>query len=381
MIEIKDKAQCCGCSGCASACPKGAIVMKADSEGFPYPSVNMDLCINCGICKNVCPILNPLSKSRSASPKAYAAYSRDEETRKESSSGGVFSLLAEHIISQNGVVFGAAFDESFQVYHLGIEDISQIPLLRCSKYVQSRIGDTYKQAKQFLEEGRLVLFTGTPCQISGLYNYLSKDYDNLYTQDIVCHGVPSPKLWEKYLAYWSNRFSSSVKSVSFRNKIKGWKNFSIVIGFENNKKYIKHHREDLLFKAFLDNKNLRPSCYECAFKGIERPSDITLGDFWGYWNLYPDKNDDKGISLITANSQKGLSLWQAVESKAVSHSVDIMKASDNNSAMTKSVPRPEKRDSFMKDMEQMPIDTVLKKYSSESLAKKIKRRIKRIFHL
>ena len=200
MINIKDKSKCCGCSGCMNICPKNAIIMKEDKNGFKYPIVDKEKCINCGLCEKVCPILNN-KKEQQKEIKAYACYNKNIEERLKSSSGGIFILLAKEILKRNGIVFGAAFDENFNVKHISIDNEKDIEKLMGSKYVQSNMGKVYKEVKEFLENGKYILFSGTPCQIEGLKKFLKKDYDKLYTQDIICHGVPSPKIWQMYLEY------------------------------------------------------------------------------------------------------------------------------------------------------------------------------------
>lgn len=237
-ISISDKANCCGCSACYSACPKQCISMVEDEEGFRYPIVDKSKCFDCGLCEKVCPVLNVSNPNKPA--YIFAFSNKSEDIRLKSSSGGAFSLLAELVLSQDGVVFGAAYDNNWEVAHTYIERIEDLDMLRRSKYVQSRIGDTYKQAKTILKEGRKVLFTGTPCQISGLRHYLRKDYDNLITMDFVCHSAPSPKVWRKFLSeqyarkgvagknsvFQSLKEMPSIKGINFRDKTHGWKKFS-----------------------------------------------------------------------------------------------------------------------------------------------------------
>ena len=231
MIKINNKKECCGCEACVQACPKQCIEFKQDSQGFFYPSVNEDKCVNCGLCNKVCPILNVEDYSLPTSTPVYAAYNKDAKQRKTGSSGGIFELLALETIKNNGIVFGAVFDENWNVVHSYAETQKQIEFLKRSKYVQSRIGTNYKQVKSFLIQGKHVLFVGTPCQIAGLKHYLRKDYENLITVDVVCHGVPSPMIWQKYLAekkkeiaqkYTANENDVFFNSISFRDKIKSW---------------------------------------------------------------------------------------------------------------------------------------------------------------
>ena len=236
MIDIKDKKDCCGCSACVQKCPKQCISLKEDCEGFLYPIVDKDICIDCGLCEKVCPILYQGEERKPL--KVFAAKNHDEEIRKQSSSGGIFTLLAEKIINEGGVVFGAKFDENWDVKHDYTETIEGLAAFRGSKYVQSRIEDNYRKAETFLKQGRKVLFSGTPCQIAGLKRFFRKEYENLLTVDFICHGVPSPGVWRRYLQETvarmcdKNRVSTDpisiknarVESISFRDKSHGWKN-------------------------------------------------------------------------------------------------------------------------------------------------------------
>ncbi len=304
MITIADKSLCCGCNACVQACPKQCISMREDSEGFLYPHVDASLCIECGKCEKVCPVLSQGTLSRPL--KVYAAINPNENIRLQSSSGGIFTLLAEQTIGEGGVVFGVRFDESWQVIHDYTESIEGLAPFRGSKYVQSRIGDTYKQAEAFLKQGRKVLFTGTPCQIAGLKKYLHKEYENLLAVDFVCHGVPSPLIWRKYLAEVSQSHStSSIASVSFRDKSNSWKRYHVKVGYNNGECLSQPFYENLFMRGFLADIYLRPSCYACPAKSGKSDADITLGDYWGIENVRPAIDDDKGVGLVLVNTAKG----------------------------------------------------------------------------
>lgn len=308
MIDIKDKKDCCGCHACVSACPIHCITMKADEQGFLYPVVNKDACTHCELCDKVCPIIH---QNEAHQPlKVYAAKSKNDEVRMQSSSGGIFTHLAEAIINDGGVVFGAQFDKHWHVIHTHIDNIGKLPLLRGSKYVQSKIGDTYKEAKTFLQQGRKVLFTGTPCQIAGLRRYLRKGYDNLITMDIVCHGVPSPTVWEAYLSEVCQKQPSPITSISFRDKTFGWKKYRLYIRHANT--HDTSSSSNIYMKGFLKDLFLRPSCHVCPTRLGKSGSDITLGDFWGVQKHYPKMDDDKGTSLVLINSIKGQLLYDSI---------------------------------------------------------------------
>lgn len=296
MIKIQDKSQCCGCEACRSICPKQCILMQEDKEGFLYPEVKLADCIDCGLCEKACPVLHP---AKERIPVAvYAAKHYDDNIRLASSSGGVFTFIAEKVIDEGGVVFGARFNDQWEVIHDYVETKEKLSCFRGSKYVQSRIGDTYKQVLHFLQSGRKVLFTGTSCQIAGLKLFLRKEYDNLLTADIICHGVPSPKVWKKYLNEITSTDSLQVTNISFRNKQEGWKNFSLKVEMKGKRLYLRSFKSDLYFDFFLSNMILRPSCYSCPAKSGKSCSDITLGDFWGIENVCPEFDDDKGCSVV-----------------------------------------------------------------------------------
>ncbi|MBR2023694.1 MAG: Coenzyme F420 hydrogenase/dehydrogenase, beta subunit C-terminal domain [Clostridia bacterium] len=304
MIEIINKSQCNGCHACASVCPKQCISMQTDNEGFLYPQVDSSKCTRCGLCEKICPVLHKKPIDETMLPKAYAAYNIDEEIRMQSSSGGLFTLFATAIIHRGGVVFGASFHDDFSVEHSFTESVEGLAKFRGSKYVQSKIGDSYKQAETFLQQGRWVLFTGTPCQIGGLYAYLRRDYDTLLTQDIICHGVPSPLVWQKYLDE-KRKENKTISAVSFRDKEKGWKQFSMAITFANGIRYSKTLGVDSMMRVFLSDWCLRPSCHDCAYKTKNRHSDITLADYWGIEKVHLEMFDDKGTSLLLVHTPKG----------------------------------------------------------------------------
>ena len=304
MIHITDREKCCGCEACIQRCPQQCITLHEDGEGFLYPETDEGRCIDCGLCEKVCPVIFQGTGRRPLN--VYAAKNPDEEIRWESSSGGVFTLLAEKILSEGGVVFGARFDARWEVVHDYTENVEGLSAFRGSKYVQSRIGDSFRQTECFLKTGRKVLFSGTPCQIAGLKLFLKKEYDNLLTVDFICHGVPSPGVWRKYLKEIAARraagkntvlYASLNKSgdvlrdisfISFRDKTLSWKKYSFVVcfsatdGAEKNSVLLSEDLHTNLFlKGFLADLYLRPSCYACPVKKLKSGSDLTIGDFLG----------------------------------------------------------------------------------------------------
>lgn len=374
MIIIKEKNKCTGCHVCSSICPQNCIIMVSDSEGFWYPEVRIESCTDCGKCESVCPILNKQKVAND--PQAFACINKDESIRMKSSSGGIFTIIAEQMIDNNGFVFGAGFDEKFSVSHCSIETKSELEKLRSSKYVQSKIGDTYKQAKDLLQLGRQVLFTGTPCQIGGLRSYLGQTYDNLFCIDIICHGVPSPKVWNKYITYQENHVGAHTQRIAFRRKDEGWKRFSVSFLFDNNTEYRQIYEKDLYMQAFMSNVCLRPSCYACNFKTVHRESDITLGDFWGIQNLLPELDDDKGTSLVFVNSTRGEAMFDRLRDKILYQAVDINQAVLYNSAAIKSVEQNPNRKKFLYEVDYLPFDKLVKKYCHKSIFARLKRKIK-----
>ena len=319
MIEIKQKKGCCGCHACASVCAHQAITMQTDNEGFLYPIVNKSICTDCGLCEQVCPVIHQGSPHQPL--KVYAAQSNDDELRRQSSSGGIFTLLAEAVIHEGGVVFGAKFDERWNVIHSWTDTINGLASFRGSKYVQSTIGNTYREAKEFLHQGRKVLFTSTPCQIAGLKRYLRKEYDNLITVDIICHGVPSPLVWQKYIGEMHAK--GDITSFSFRDKTNGWAQYACSLsyiepslGTESSSKahtQLIPRSESLFMRGFLADLYLRPSCHSCPARSGKSCSDITLGDFWGIQAVHPEMNDNKGCNAVLIHSTKGQSLYDTLE--------------------------------------------------------------------
>lgn len=365
MINITDKKNCSGCKACYNICPRNCIELKVDQEGFWYPKVNEDKCVECGLCEKVCPEIN-IYKNNSAyvEPTCIAAWNKDKSVRANSSSGGVFTSIAEWILDNDGVVFGAAYDRSHKVIHTEVHSIEDLSELRGSKYVQSDINNTYNRAKKYLKTGRSVLFTGTPCQIAGLYNFLQKEYAHLYTCDIVCHGVPSPIVFQKYKQNLEGSYNSRIQKIDFRNKKSGWKSYCVAIQFENHREYSKTFVNDVYMKGFLRNYYLRPSCYSCSYAKLPRISDITLGDFWGIVSKYPELDDDGGTSLLLINTDKGKAMLEACKNNIEQHECDLEVAVQGNPSIISSVKEPKKRRMFFEDLHNMDFDYVIKKYMS-----------------
>jgi len=378
MINITQKEKCSGCSACAASCPVGCITMQRDGEGFLYPSVDREKCISCSLCERVCERAALTYGNHADEPRAYAARSKNEEERACSASGGVFSLLAREILNMGGAVFGAASVTPATVRHVCVESESDLHSLRSSKYVQSDMGNSYSEVKRILGEGRYVLFCGTPCQVGGLLAFLGKEYQRLFCADIFCHGVPSPLALESYIGMREEKAGDRACEVLFRDKRLGWETFSMVVRFEGGEEYSERYDRDIYMKAFLSNKSLRPSCYECRFKTLYRPADITLADFWGIDSVCPGMNDGKGTSLVLANTAKGGELLMAVSGDIELCVTDLQAAVGRNRAATVSSRRHPGRDRFMRLLTELPFDKAHKKTEPCVLLVKAKRLARRI---
>ena len=399
MIQLSNKKDCCGCFACVQRCPKQCIFFKEDNEGFLYPVVDKDRCIDCGLCEKVCPVLH---QNKSRKPlKVYAAINKNEDIRRLSSSGGVFTLLAEKIINEGGVVFGARFDDNWEVMHDYTDTIEGLAAFRGSKYVQSRIEDNFKKAENFLKEGRKVLFSGTPCQIAGLKSYLRKDYDNLLAVDFICHGVPSPGVWRRYLKETIARLcekksvssdpiskeNSRVESISFRDKSSGWKKYSFALTLSTTTRsgeiksvsLCEVFPKNTFMKGFMADLYLRPSCYYCPAKSGKSNSDITIADYWRIDTIDQLLDDDKGISAITLNSNNKENILSSlnIDLKETSYEDLVIR----NSAMCKSASIPLNRECFFQHLDcsiYKMVDKLCKKNMIIRILKRIKRIVKSI---
>lgn len=375
MIRIKHKSDCCGCEACVQRCPKRCISLHRDQEGFLYPLVDESICIDCGLCERVCPVIN---QGEPLKPLvAYAAKNQDESVRLSSSSGGVFTALAEQVIAQGGVVFGARFDESWNVVHDYVETVEGLSAFRGAKYVQSRIGLCFLQAETFLRQGRQVLFSGLPCQIAGLKKFLRKDYDNLITVDLFCHGVPSPTVWKRFLEEEVATPHTQLKSISFRDKASGWKNYSFSYLQEDTDGVHLHRMlsaKNLFMRGFLTDLYLRPSCYHCPVKQCKSGSDLTIGDYWGIQQAHPGLDDDKGVSAVLVNTDKGAAILQAVQQVSLYEST-FEKVVKCNPALIKSAQEPTKRSLFFELLNQRKISEVVLQLTHISVWTKIRRKV------
>ncbi len=371
MLHITDKHNCCGCSACAQKCPKHCIDMVEDQEGFLYPSVDASACIDCGLCEQVCPMLDVSPKLK---PLDFlAAVNSDKEERRRSSSGGIFIALAKLVVNNGGVVFGAVFDENWEVHHTFANCIEDVYPMMGSKYLQSRIENSYSEVLAMLKQERLVLFVGSPCQITGLRSFLrNKDYRNLVTVDFLCHGVPSPGVWRSYLketvvetmpplaAVGKNTVlesslnsKSPIGDIQFREKSEGWKKYRFVVrqrsaskADENSVLLSDIHDDNVFMQGFLGNIYLRPSCYSCKCKNGKSHSDLTIGDYWGAKVANQELDDDKGLSLVLVNTEKGKEYYEQLCLK--SHVVTESNAHIHNGGFSENIWEPYERKKFYK---------------------------------
>lgn len=387
MIHITSKEQCVGCNACVQRCPKACITMEEDHEGFLYPRVDQVICIDCGLCDKVCPVIHQAEPPKEE-PAIYACYNKDEEIRRQSSSGGIFTLLAEAILAKNGVVFGARFDENFDVIHDYTESVEGLKAFRGSKYVQSRIGETYLQAERFLKDGREVLFSGTPCQISGLKRFLRKEYTNLLAVDFICHGVPSPKVWRMYKQSLldkveKNSVSATFKpiftDIQFRDKTEGWKKFSfaatISIADQNTVLQREPFMNNVYMKGFLADLYLRPSCYACPAKQFKSRSDLTIADYWGVQHVHSEIDDDRGVSLVFASSKNGNNIFYSLQGKIELNKSTYIDAIKYNPSVYKSVACNNKTNQFYNQITSNNIDRVIGSLTKISTKQYIKQKI------
>lgn len=379
MIDIKDKRMCCGCSACVQVCPAECIHWHEDAEGFSYPVVDLPMCLHCDKCEDVCPMIHPLKPTE---PEAIAGASNPEEDiRMASSSGGIFSMLADSVLADGGVVFGAAFDDEWVTHHVMAENTEQLAALRGSKYLQSCMGDSIKETERILREGRRVLFSGTSCQIAGLRKVVGR-HPGLLAVDVVCHSIPSPKVWRQYLTETAEAkgvVPAGISSVSFRDKRFGWKDFSVVIkaseGGGEEEVLSQPSRENAYMRGFLKGLYSRPACSNCPAKKFASGADITIADFWGVEEFYPGNDDDRGITLVFTLTDKG---HEALEKLgAETFSATLEQAMAHNPRITDPAEPHPKRDEFFSNLGIIPVEEMVWKYAKPTLYGKIKNKLRK----
>lgn len=392
MIEIKDKKDCCGCNACGDVCHADAITFQADNEGFWYPVVNKTKCTDCHLCEKICPMINidRLKHNDWEEPKVFGGYNKDIVIRYDSTSGGIFSILAQAMYKQKGYVGGAVYTDDFKVVNFVSNDKKDLKRLRSSKYVESNAEGLYKQIKQLLLSGEKVLACGSPCQMSALRSYLRKDYDNLIVVDFLCRATNSPKVFEKYKESLEVRYGSKIVAIKDKNKDHGWHSLARKITFENGQVYYGEGHEDDYRRGYHDNVFERPSCYDCKFKGFPRMSDITLGDFWGIGTVDASLEQNLGTSLIMINSKKGLEYFEKVKEKLIvkEFSLKDIVPGNHTAIMGGKLPYPAdiNREEFFKALDEMPFDKCAAKFfpyieqNTISRKRKLKNLLKVIYY-
>ena len=362
-LNTKQKEECFGCEACVQICPRNAIEMKEDCEGFRYPKIDNDKCVNCGLCNKVCPYENKKSFKKE-DKVAYGGCHISQKVREKSTSGGAFSAIIEQWCDDNYVIFGATA-EGLKIFHDYITDKKQIDRFRRSKYSQSEINDTYQMAKQFLLEGRNVVFSGTPCQIAGLLSYLQgKEYKNLLTVEVICEGVPSPFFVRKYNDYLQKKYHANIENLEYRYKDKNKWDFEVMqTQLTSGKKLKKDRWFNPFWSIWLEHLMSRPSCYECPFAQKDRVADISLGDLWGVHLYCPElyaKNT--GASLIICNSEKGKMALEKAKEKLIGHELDFEQVLKYQSPMRKSIDMNPRRSEFMEDLNLLDYELICKKW-------------------
>ena len=373
MIDIKDKKDCCGCWACKNVCPVQCITMPEDEEGFRYPTVDKDKCINCHLCEKVCPIIN--KKEEPAKPqKAYVVQNKDPQVLRESTSGGAFSAIAKAVIRKGGIVFGAGFDTKGVVRHQAVEKEEDLRIFRNSKYVQSLVGDTYKQVKDSLKQGRLVLFSGTPCQLEGLIFYLrEKHYDNLLLIDVVCRAVPSPLVLRKYEEMQQKKMNSEIDDIKFRDKYHGYKYSSLSIRTKDKQEYHEGIDTDPYLRAFFAASSIRPSCTQCKFRSRYRRTDMTLWDCFTIEHFSKELDNDKGATRILVHTQRGADLLNSLVDDLKIVEVNPEDAVDGVKEMLTSPQRNVNCKAFFQDIHILEPEAFFTKYYPNTLRHRLEK--------
>lgn len=344
-----DIERCTGCEACANRCPYNAIVMEQDEKGFYYPKILKEKCTECGLCGRICPIEKPFGQ-KGFQQEVYSCWVRDDELRLKSTSGGMFTALAEYVLGEGGAVFGAAFDGKFCVEHICMEKRGELERARGAKYVQGRTKDAFQKAEKLLKQGRKVLYTGTPCQIAGLNAYLGREYDGLLTVDLICHGVPSPKVFQSYLKEISERHNAEISSVRFRYKKPSWSLYSMRIDFRGGKPYICSKFKDPYLRGVGKNLFQREICFSCKYASTERAGDLTIADSWRYRAYEREsRNDQKGVSLVIINSQRGKEVFEKIRKDLFVRKQSMEYAVDGNPGLRKAWEKSPLSEDFFRD--------------------------------
>ena len=376
MLQIKSKTECCGCTACKSVCPKQCIEMKEDIEGFLYPDINLDNCVKCGLCEKVCPVINK-QQQNGFEQVAYIVQNKNEQVLRESTAGGAFTAIAKYALDNEGVVFGVEFTKDNLAQHIYVENETELVRFRNSKYIQSNVGNTYREAEKFLKCGKEVVFSGTPCQIEGLKRYLRNDYSNLITVDVVCRAVPSPLIFRKYMEYQEHRLNDTIKTVYFRDKYYGYKYSTMnVVTDRNQGKYHKGVESDPWLRAFFSNICDRPSCHECRFRDQYRVSDITIWDCFHINRFSKILDNDKGATRMLIHTQKGKDIFAEIRDNFFYVETTPEALVEGSREMQESVVAHEKRKKFFEDANQMDGIMLFEKYFPETFKVIIERSVR-----
>lgn len=374
MIKITDKSKCCGCNACANICPKNCIKMRRDEEGFLYPVICQDECVKCNLCESVCPEIN-VQAEVPFRQDGYIVQIKDENIRRESTAGGAFSVIARYTIKNGGVVFGVMMDDKFLAHHTYVESESELQKYRNSKYVQSFVGDsTFKQVKEFLNQGRVVCFSGTPCQIEGLKFFLKDDYEKLITVDVVCRAVPSQLAFEKYIEFQNKRLGSDTINVRFRDKYFGYKYSTMnICNIRNNGSYHRGIESDPWLRAFFSGICNRPSCHECSFRKRYRVSDFTIWDCFCVRRFSKEMDDDKGTTRMLVHTSKGREIFDKIKEEIKYVKLNPDEIVDGVKEIFEPSKRNPKRNEFMADLNRIDAESLFEKYFPNTIKVKIKR--------
>lgn len=361
MVDKVQKADCVGCKACGDICPKGAISFPVDNEGFWYPEIDVDMCVECGLCERVCPALkvHPSSANCFARPKTYKAYHKNEDIRYNSTSGALYYALAQSFIDRGGYIAGCVYNEGFTGAHHEISNtLDGLDKIMRSKYFQSDTSGIFKQIKSLLGKGESVLFCGTGCQVSGLYGYLGKNYDSLYTVELICRGINTPLAFTSYMDELREKFHSDITEVHFKNKSHGWTNLGTLVRFENGKIYYRNRSNDPWVNGFVvGNLYIRPCCENCKYKTFPRVADITIGDFWGL--QFTEEEKRLGVSVALVNTEKGENLFMRSEEYMVVEEKTFEEAIKGNPALLNSTTLNPKRKEFFERIGNEPYSKVI----------------------
>lgn len=375
MIKILDNDFCYGCTACAFICPTNSINIKSNNGGFDNPVIDKKTCIKCGLCEKVCPV-NTIKKNDVAE-NIYAFINKKKDDRLQSTSGGFFSAISDYILNNNGVIYGASFSDDFTVIHTRATSFEERDRHRGSKYVHSKLYDSFKMVQKDLLDSKMVLFTGTPCQISGLNNYLEytrTDTHLLYTCDFICHGTASPKIWKNYIKFIKKKYKKTIKDIKFRDKSIGWHHPQLSFIFEGS--YLSlDEGHDPFYQLYYSNCIMKDSCYKCQFTTKERCSDITMADCWGIGNTKSYLDDNKGTSLILINNDKGEQIFKKIKYNNICKKIEFNDIIQPH--LEHPVTKSKKYDNFWKEYDEKNFINILKKYGNYSLYRKLIKKIKR----